>query len=341
MYAWPYMPADDDTLTIAPLPASSIQGITARSHQVRALEVHVDHQVPVLDGHEVGVGEPQDAGHVAQDWTVTGPAVTRSTTAARDAGSRDVHGHARRAVAPSARDRGDRLATPGARSRQATRAPSAASRYAVARPMPPAAPVTTARSRRSGRVPHVPSWWGRAGTGRPANSEPGPSRRFGTDRYEDTFSPDGRAVGHRGTIEGWADEAGLRVDGTLSVPYEEVDVSVQRVRRSGRSAREQGGHARRAALRRRGVTVPARLAEGAHRGAARSGRAGRGRRRAVPDPQPGHRRTSASPVGSAPPSTAIRHAVRPVPTRGSKERRLDQKRRRGETKATRRRPPLD
>ena len=59
---------------------------------------------------------------------------------------------------------------------------------------------------------------------------------------------------------------------------------------SRRPARQQGGHPRRADVRRRGLVGVLGCAAGAGAGEARTGRSGRRRRRAIAAPQPGARR---------------------------------------------------
>ena len=140
------MPADDDTLTMAPLPRSIIAGQHSLGHEERALEVHVEQQVPVGLRHLVRVGEAQDTSDVGQDRRSARARPRLRLTAARvDSADRTSHASADRLTARGATIAAAVASTSSARtSRQATAAPSAANRSAVARPMPDAAPVTIA-----------------------------------------------------------------------------------------------------------------------------------------------------------------------------------------------------
>jgi len=136
-----------------------------------------------------------------------------------------------------------------------------------------------------------------------------------------------------------ADEV-LRVDGSLSVPYEEVDV------RFSASGGPGGQHANKAATR-----VELRFdveASPSLRGWQKARiveRLGPVVRVVVDDERSQTRNRAiaferlAGRLGAALHRDPPRRPTRP--TRAAKQRRLDEKRRRGETKATRRRPPLD
>ena len=137
-----------------------------------------------------------------------------------------------------------------------------------------------------------------------------------------------------------ADDDGLRVDGSLTIPYDELEV------RFSASGGPGGQHANKAATRvelrfdvessptlrgwqkariveRLGSTV--RVVVDDERSQLRN--------RAIAEERLAGRLATA--LHRDPPRRKTR------PTRASKERRLDQKRRRSETKATRRRPPPD
>jgi ribosome-associated protein len=137
-----------------------------------------------------------------------------------------------------------------------------------------------------------------------------------------------------------ADEDGLRVDGSLTVPYDEVDV------RFSASGGPGGQHANKAATRvelRFDVEASptlrgwqkARIVErlGPVVRVVADDERSQSRNRAIAFERLAARLATA--LHRDPPRRRTR------PTRAAKERRLDAKRRRSQTKAARRRPPMD
>ena len=135
----PTRPASLATLTIAPPPRSCIAGSTAWVHGQHALQVHAEHEVPEL---RVGVDEEREAvGPGVVDEHVDRPDLRGAARSPR--GRRRRRSRPSRPPSPSISPATSR-APSRLRSATATRAPSAASRRAVAAPMPLPPPVTSA-----------------------------------------------------------------------------------------------------------------------------------------------------------------------------------------------------
>ena len=140
------MPADDTVLTMAP-PCSSMAGRTARHMRnvpVRLTAMISSHRLS--DSSVVWEKEPIPA-MLQRLVMMPSSSVLRATDVATACSSVTSHCRARALPPLSAASSfifSATAATASSMSRQATAAPSAARRRAVARPMPDAAPVTTA-----------------------------------------------------------------------------------------------------------------------------------------------------------------------------------------------------